>query len=838
MESSFNLERIVLLLDDYGREKEKLHRTLVHAGYDVIPIVLQENFFLPEGVYSIYDLMAGAVPGTFSTKWSPIHYNEVPVPDHWTVLSGYAGQTESGEYGQITYLHEEKGRIHYLDSGKIGQRFIVQSVEWFDRRGNVRFADLYSRTGTIVARIHYDSAGKMLQKSWFSQSGAEYLVENGASGERIYRRNGVSRIYKSDLELFAEFLKQSGLYHYRFFYASLALPFLLSNRMPNEIREDVLFWQEPVGDAIPGNMLFIFDDQAARTRRVIVEDSATFERLLALGAPRDKMVSLGNIHAFNRKNKHQSEALICTNSDQLEHIRELLQALPGMHFHIAARTEMSAKLMGLSDYANVSLYPGALPDTFDALFEKCDYYFDINHGSEVLSAVEKAYLKEQLVLAFRETVHEPGYVAERYTYAAKDYAKMAEDVRELMADEALLREGLAEQKSHAGEENPENYRAKLDGDQPEQHVFAAASLRESFGGRLALSWEWTGKADGFLITDADGTILADEPVPQQHYHILPDSCAREGVRVKPYYRVFGERKLLGDSGVITLREKWQGTAEVTVLVPAYNAEEFLPRCMDTILAQTMQEIQVIIVDDGSRDNTPVIADWYAAIYSNVSVIHQENKGIAVTRNVALRALKTPYGAFVDSDDMIRPCMYERLYSAIKTCGCDVSMTSVMRITNRGYEPMMRYPLEENTGICLDDFFRMHWEKSYPFYNVVWNKIYRTSLLQEHLFPEITAEDESWIPYVLSFAEKICYRNDLAYEYDRIIRPNTLVDTWYEKSEEERYAMHEEAILFYLTRGNPDRRELLKQVARLQLTDLGMAYHHPGYAQLLERIEDF
>ena len=99
---------------------------------------------------------------------------------------------------------------------------------------------------------------------------------------------------------------------------------------------------------------------------------------------------------------------------------------------------------------------------------------------------------------------------------------------------------------------------------------------------------------------------------------------------------------------------------ISVIVPVYNVADDLPRCLDSILAQTFSNIEIVVVDDGSSDNSGVIADEYAKKYSNIIVIHQENRGVTTARLSGAEKASGEWIGFVDSDDWIEPDMYDRL----------------------------------------------------------------------------------------------------------------------------------------------------------------------------------
>lgn len=111
--------------------------------------------------------------------------------------------------------------------------------------------------------------------------------------------------------------------------------------------------------------------------------------------------------------------------------------------------------------------------------------------------------------------------------------------------------------------------------------------------------------------------------------------------------------------------------QVSVIVPVYNAEKYLAKCVDSILAQTLRDIEVILVDDGSTDTSPAICDAYVEKDSRVQVIHKANGRAASARNAGLKLAQGEYIAFVDSDDWISPDMYENMLAAgAEVCLCD------------------------------------------------------------------------------------------------------------------------------------------------------------------------
>lgn len=99
---------------------------------------------------------------------------------------------------------------------------------------------------------------------------------------------------------------------------------------------------------------------------------------------------------------------------------------------------------------------------------------------------------------------------------------------------------------------------------------------------------------------------------------------------------------------------------LSVIIPVYKVELFLRRCVDSILSQSYKNIEIILVDDGSPDNCPIICDEYAELDSRVRVVHKENGGLCSARNAGLQAARGKYVTFVDSDDYIEPASYSAM----------------------------------------------------------------------------------------------------------------------------------------------------------------------------------
>ena len=111
---------------------------------------------------------------------------------------------------------------------------------------------------------------------------------------------------------------------------------------------------------------------------------------------------------------------------------------------------------------------------------------------------------------------------------------------------------------------------------------------------------------------------------------------------------------------------------ISVVVPVYNVEKYLERCINSLLVQSYENLEIILVDDGSPDNCPEICDNYANIYGNVKVVHKKNGGLSSARNAGVAVANGDFIGFVDSDDWVAPDMYEYLYQLMKKHKADAA----------------------------------------------------------------------------------------------------------------------------------------------------------------------
>lgn len=205
-------------------------------------------------------------------------------------------------------------------------------------------------------------------------------------------------------------------------------------------------------------------------------------------------------------------------------------------------------------------------------------------------------------------------------------------------------------------------------------------------------------------------------------------------------------------------------ALLSVIIPVYKVEDYLKRCVDSVLAQTYQNIEIILVDDGSPDQCPQICDEYAEKYEKIQVIHQENKGLSGARNTGIDAAKGEYLAFVDSDDLWSPYFLERLYRAIQKNDADISQCRWEYMHGdtllEAYDP-------DASEQCFSgrEMLSNLYIQTGAYYVVAWNKLYKRKLFETIRYPEGKIhEDEATTYRLFDLAKKCVVVDNALYGY--------------------------------------------------------------------------
>lgn len=213
---------------------------------------------------------------------------------------------------------------------------------------------------------------------------------------------------------------------------------------------------------------------------------------------------------------------------------------------------------------------------------------------------------------------------------------------------------------------------------------------------------------------------------------------------------------------------------VSVIIPVYNAEKYLTCCLDSVTAQTLNEIEIICVNDGSTDKSPQILESYAKKDNRIKVIHKENGGLVSARKAGIAAARGEYVGYVDSDDWIEPDMYERLFEKIQRFGCDIVASglfrqfseSTVKVTNT-----IAPGLYDRDRIQKEILPRMLYNGLYYQMGVrpnLVNKLFRKEILlcTQMKVPEgITNGEDVAVTYLsILYADRICLTDEIYYHY--------------------------------------------------------------------------
>lgn len=200
---------------------------------------------------------------------------------------------------------------------------------------------------------------------------------------------------------------------------------------------------------------------------------------------------------------------------------------------------------------------------------------------------------------------------------------------------------------------------------------------------------------------------------------------------------------------------------ISVIVPVYNVEEYLPTCIESIINQTYEDLEILLIDDGSTDKSGRICDEYAKQDNRCIVIHQQNKGVSETRNTGLNHATGDYISFIDGDDYIHPQMLEILYEALQKGDYNFSMVTFKQVREY-YKEYITVDIQHNnilitqTSTLMEGLYTnndmLQWSELD--YQVVWNKLYKKEIIKDLRFKQTGSEDTE-------FNNRVYLRTNLA-----------------------------------------------------------------------------
>lgn len=203
---------------------------------------------------------------------------------------------------------------------------------------------------------------------------------------------------------------------------------------------------------------------------------------------------------------------------------------------------------------------------------------------------------------------------------------------------------------------------------------------------------------------------------------------------------------------------------ISVIVPVYNVEKYLKRCIDSILAQSYRQLEIILVDDGSTDGSPVICDAYARQDDRVKVIHKANGGLSDARNAGMEIATGDYIGFVDSDDWIEPDMYRAMYEAMVQNKAQVAVCRYAEVyADKVIDGSGGEVVTLSRAEVLDIYICEH--PQYKIYNSVWSKLFQREIISDISFPKgRNSEDIVFTTKAFCRLERCVYLDTAYYNY--------------------------------------------------------------------------
>lgn len=214
-------------------------------------------------------------------------------------------------------------------------------------------------------------------------------------------------------------------------------------------------------------------------------------------------------------------------------------------------------------------------------------------------------------------------------------------------------------------------------------------------------------------------------------------------------------------------------AKISVIIPIYNSEYYLKKCIESVINQTYKNLEIILVNDGSTDKSSYICNEYMMKDDRIKVINKENGGVSDSRNYGISASTGEYIAFLDSDDWIDSNLYNVLYNLIIKNNSDISVCNFKRVNNE--EEKLKFSSNEFIYNNIEAIEEIYGERYIQFIGVVWNKLYKRELFSELRFPKGRIHEDEYISPLLMFkAKKIVYTDRELIYYRKTL--NSIMNT--------------------------------------------------------------
>ena len=236
---------------------------------------------------------------------------------------------------------------------------------------------------------------------------------------------------------------------------------------------------------------------------------------------------------------------------------------------------------------------------------------------------------------------------------------------------------------------------------------------------------------------------------------------------------------------------------ISIVVPVYNVEAYLPVCVESLLAQTYKNIEIIAVDDGATDSCPEILDYYAAKDNRVHVIHQKNGGLSAARNTALMVAKGEYITFIDSDDYVSPVYVEYLYRAASKNKADICICDYCKVPDSYAEQSPANIVSEKTYSNVETIKEAYQPIQHGMEFLACGKLYKTTLFYNYgiTYPVGKLHEDMFTTYrLMYYANKAVFIDAVLYYYRS--RPGSITTSSFDIRRCSILEAHEGACIFF------------------------------------------
>ena len=217
--------------------------------------------------------------------------------------------------------------------------------------------------------------------------------------------------------------------------------------------------------------------------------------------------------------------------------------------------------------------------------------------------------------------------------------------------------------------------------------------------------------------------------------------------------------------------KEKGLPLVSVIVPVYNVEDYLEQCLNSICAQTLSRIEIIVIDDGSIDNSGQICDVFAMKDPRIKVIHKKNEGLSAARNDGIALARAEYIMFVDSDDWVEPEFCEMPFCIAEENGAEIVAFGIHKISREG-RTTRQIVFSTEGFISKEDALTKYW----PFVGVMaWNKMYRRDLFNDIQYPVGHLSEDTATTHRVIYKAQSIFLLDRPLYYYRVSRYGSITE---------------------------------------------------------------